>query len=88
MYKSHFEALATQTSWSVRTKCARFMDALQGSLTGVVAGLPSPVRYNDLEARLDTVHGISSTRKDAIMKLSRYHNHVRVSYFWLRGFTS
>ena len=69
-YKSHFEAVATQASWSLRTKCARLMGALQGNLTGVVTGLPTPIRYNDLIARLDAVHGISSSREDAILKLS------------------
>ena len=69
-YKSHFEAVATQASWSLRTECARLMGALQGTLTGVVTGIPTPIRYDDLIARLDAVHGISSTREDAILKLS------------------
>ena len=45
-YNSHFEAVGTQSSWSVSTKCARLMVALQCSLTVVVAGLLT--RYNHL----------------------------------------
>ena len=68
-YKGHFEAVANQAAWSARTSCARLMSALPGSLTGVVAGLPEPIRYVDLVARLDAIHGISNSREDAILKL-------------------
>ena len=62
-YKSHFDAVATQA-------CATLMGALQGNLIGVVTGLIAPIRYNDLIARLDAVHGRSSTQGDAIVKFS------------------
>ena len=68
-FRGHFEAIANQAAWSGRTKCARLMSALPGSLTGVVAGLPEPIRYGDLVTRLDTIHGISNSREDAILKL-------------------
>ena len=48
----------------------------------------SPVRHNDLVARLDAVHGISSTREDTIMKLSVINYQVRVSHCLLRRFAS
>ena len=72
-YISHFEAVANQAGWTLRTKCARLMGALPSSLTGVVSGLPEPLKYTDLVARLDAVHGASSSRDDAIMKLSSCH---------------
>ena len=68
-YKTHFEALASQACWSEKTKCLKLMGALQGSLTGITAGMPHPFRYDQLIARLDAVHGISNDKEDALMKI-------------------
>ena len=68
-YKTHFEAVASQAGWSAKTKCLKLMAALQGSLTGITAGMKHPFRYEQLVARLDAVHGISNDRKDALIKL-------------------
>ena len=69
-YKSHFEAIASQAVWSPKTKCVKLMGALQGSLTGVTAGMKHPVSYDQLVARLDSVYGISNDRDDALIKIS------------------
>ena len=69
-YKAHFEGLAIQAEWSERTKCTRLLSALQGKLTGVTIGLPSPVTFSELVARIDSVYGLSNAREDAALKLS------------------
>lgn len=69
-YKTHFEALACQAAWTPRTKCVRLMSALQGNLTGIMAGLSQPVTYKQLSNRLDGVHGISNSKEDASLKLN------------------
>ena len=69
-YKSHFEAIASHAGWSPKTKCIKLMGALQGSLTGVTAGLRHSISYDQLVSRLDSVHGISNDREDALIKLS------------------
>jgi hypothetical protein len=68
-YKIYFEAIASQAFWSPRTKCVRLMGALQGNLTGVMAGLPQPIMYKELIHRLDSIHGITNSKEDAILKL-------------------
>ena len=69
-YKSHFEAIASQAGWYPKTKCVKLMGALQGSLTGVTAGMKQPVGKDQLVALLDSVHGISNDRDDALIKIS------------------
>ena len=50
------------------------MAALQGSLTGITAGMKHPFRHEHLVARLDAVHGISNDREDALIKLGNCRN--------------
>ena len=69
-YKTHFEAIAGQAGWSSKTRCIKLMSALQGNLTGITAGMKHPVSYEQLVSRLDQVHGVSSDREDAFMKLN------------------
>ena len=69
-YRAHFEGIAIQASWSERTKCTRLLASLQGNLTGIAVGMPSPVRFTDLVARIDGVYGLSNSHEDAALKLS------------------
>ena len=50
------------------------MGALQRSLTGVTSGLRHPISYDQFVSRLDSVHGISDDREDALIKLSNCGN--------------
>ena len=48
----------------------KLVEILQGSLTGLIAGIRHPVSYDQLVGQLDSVHGISNERDDALMKIS------------------
>jgi len=68
-YKIHFEGIAAQAGWSQHTRVTKLMGALQGSMTGIIAGLPQPIVYSELVSRIDGVYGISSAKEDAQLKL-------------------
>ena len=69
-YRSYFEAVATQAGWSDRTKSVKLMAALDGSLIGITTGMNGQITYQDLLAKLDSIHGIENAREDAALKLS------------------
>lgn len=68
-YRNFFNSLAEQASWSDRTKTTRLMNALQGSLAGVTAGLPMPITFQSLVARVDSIYGLTNAKEDAGLKL-------------------
>ena len=68
-YRTHFIGLAQQAAWSDRTRTTKLMGALQGSLAGVTAGLPQPVTFDSLIARVDGIYGLANAREDAVLKL-------------------
>lgn len=79
-FKSYFEMLATQANWSEKTKCIKLMSSLQGNLTGITTGLTYPVQYSQLINRLDSIHGISNAREDALMRLQSLRKEVNESF--------
>lgn len=68
-YRTHFEGMAQMAGWSNNTKVTRLMGALQVCLPGITAGLPQPLRYEILLARVDSAYGLSNIREDASLKL-------------------
>ena len=82
-YRTHFISLANQANWSERTRTTKLMAALQGSMVGVTAGLPQPIAFADLLARVDQIHGLGNAREGAALRLQvcRMENHESVSLF-------
>ena len=68
-WRTQFVSIADQAGWTPRTRVLRLMGALQGNMAGVTAGLPSPVTYETLLARIDGIHGLENTREDAALRL-------------------
>ncbi len=68
-YRAHFLALAEQAAWSERTKTSRLMSSLQGSNTGVMAGMRLPITFQALLDRLDEIYGLANAKEDAVLKL-------------------
>ena len=68
-WRTQFVSIAEQAGWTPRTRVLRLMGALQGNMAGVTAGLPSPVTYEALLARIDGIYGLENTREDAALRL-------------------
>ena len=72
-FRMHFMNLADQAAWSERTRVTRLICALQGSMAGVTAGLPHPIRLEALLAQVDGLYGLMNAEEDAALKLQGLH---------------